>query len=1173
MSATMAPDRNFQQALTDSAGRFAIHFAAGTGDYLVHVSASGFRFFRKRVQRVLSDTAIGIDIKLASEATRLTAVRVQAQRERPDRRGDPAADVGAAEWLPEGVFASVAPDEEGSLAAIGNAVPGATARPDGLSVLGLEGSQSSVALNGLAFGGSGLPRDADVQVHVTTSTYDPSRGGFSGVQTSVELSPGRAFVRRRAHLTADAPPLQGRSAVGDQPGQRFTSLNGSIGGSGELVQNKWYYNSALQVSRRGADVTSLFTAGEAALRALGVAPDSVARLMQLLKAAQLPVTSADVPGTAISQAMSFVTRLDHAPYKPGTSEPAAETWNVNVYGNVADDQAQAFSPSAAPTRGGRHRSVFAGGQLNYSRFFGDVLNDSRSALSIHSDNGTPYLRLPTGSVLISSSLPGGDDALSRLTFGGNGALDYSQRRWTWEAINETQWYAKRIPHRLKLTAGTRLDGYFQTTPEDLLGTFNYPSLDALAVGRPSSFSRTVSAPVRTGGEWSGFVALGDYWRMTPSLQLLFGARIEGNRFNTALAENAAIASVFDASTTHAPNTVHVSPRLGFSWYFGHEPGGSSVRYNAIARQTLWPAMMLRGGIGEFRGFLPPTLLADASDANGLPGGISRVTCIGAATPPPQWEDYVSSSGAIPTTCMNGAPSSFTDAAPSVHLFERSFDAPRSWRANLSWVRTIGSVGLMLDGVYSLNLNQPSMIDLNLAGAPKFTLADEDNRPVFVTPSAIVAATGELSPIEARVTPSFGRVVSSRSDVRSRSRQITATVTSQEFSRVYYSLSYTLADMRAESRGFDGATFGAPSFLERAPGDFDVRHQLAASIGASLPHKMNVALYGRVMSGLPYTPRIIGDVNGDGLANDRAFIFNPARAGDDVLASGMRSLLAAAPSQARACLSDQLGRPAQRNSCRGPWSASLNARIGLINRGGVTRRGFNAVLHITNLLGGLDQLLHGSEQLQGWGAGALPDPTLLVVRGFDPTSRRFRYEVNPRFGSTHATQQLARIPFRVTLDLNFDLGVPIVKQQAIKLLSPGRRGRAGPRMSPDSMATQLKRQVPDLYDAIIGESDSLLISRDQLEALRTAQAGYRARVDSLWKATTTILADMSDEYDADRAMYLIDDATERAWLIARDELPVLETILSPLQMRLAPWIVAALKQSLGKKKVGVRFFTF
>jgi hypothetical protein len=180
VSATRAPDRAFLQATTDSTGRFAIHFTEGTGDYLIHVSAIGYKTFRQRLTRAPGDTALSIDVKLSPAVTQLAAVKVQARKERP-RRTD-TDNVGADEQQQEGVFAALAPDQEGNLTALAHAIPGASARGDGLSVLGLSGSQSNTTLNGMAFGGASLPRDARVGVTVATSTYDPSRGGLRGGQ-------------------------------------------------------------------------------------------------------------------------------------------------------------------------------------------------------------------------------------------------------------------------------------------------------------------------------------------------------------------------------------------------------------------------------------------------------------------------------------------------------------------------------------------------------------------------------------------------------------------------------------------------------------------------------------------------------------------------------------------------------------------------------------------------------------------------------------------------------------------------------------------------------------------------------------------------------------------------------------------------------------------------------
>ncbi|MEO8562281.1 MAG: carboxypeptidase-like regulatory domain-containing protein [bacterium] len=1172
VSATRAPDRMFLQARTDTAGRFSIRFDSGTGDYLIHATAVGYKASRKRLTRAAGDAALTIELKLTPTVTQLGAVKVVARAQRPARDDDAGRTVGASEQQVEGVYSALAPGDEGNLAAIANAVPGATSHADGVSVLGLGGDQSNATLNGMAFSGPGLPRDAQMSVRVATSSYDPARGGFSGAQSSIELSPGSRFYRRNSHLTLDAPQLQAVGPVGEQLGKRYASVNASIGGSGELVENRWYYNNALQISRRQSDVASLLSVGADALRAAGVAPDSVLRLRQLLTDAHVPLGDSRVPGSAITQALSFVSRIDHARFKGNSYEPAPSTWNVTLYGNHVGERAEGLSVVSAPSRGGERTALSLGVQANYSRFVRNVLNDTRTGLSVEREAGTPYLRLPSGTVLVSSLLPSNAAAFTTVAFGGNGALDVARRAWTWETINETHWYPTTKSHRLKLTLSSRFDGYSRSAPEDLLGSYGYASLADLAAGQPSSFSRTLAAPTREGGEWSGFVALGDYWRATRSLSLMFGARLEGNRYLTDLAENTAIASAFGASTAHAPEHVHASPRLGFTWYFGKTPRGMGMRVSSVALRNFAPTMVLRGGIGEFRGLLAPSLLSEASVANGLANGLARLTCIGTAVPAPSWDGFLSDPQNIPTTCAGGAPSTFTDAAPTIRLFDRTFDAARSWRANIYWGRSIGNFGVSVEGVYSLNLNQPGIVDLNFGGTPKFVLADEGERPVFVSPSSIVAGTGIVSPVESRTRPDFGRVVSSRSDLRSTSRQLTVTMAPDYFGRLYYSLAYTLGDMRSDARGFDGAAFDDPTRLDRGPGNFDVRHQIIASLGADLFKGTNISLFARMSSGIPYTPRVSGDPNGDGLLNDRAFVFDPVATSDASLAAGMHTLLDGAPDQARACLREQLGHAAARNSCRGPWTAMVNARVGLYNRYGNTKRRISAALNLTNPLGGLDQLLHGGSDLRGWGSSALPDPTLLVVRGFDPAARRFRYEVNQRFGSAASSAQLARAPFRVTLDMQFDLGVPIVKQQAIKLLRPGRGKESGPRLRADSMAKFLDGQVVDIYERIMRESDSLLISRDQMDSLKAAGSRYRVRMDSLWMASTTQLAAMDDDYDANRAMHLIDDATEQAWILDRDELPTLARILSPLQMRMAPW-VPALQQSVGKKSVGIRMFRF
>jgi hypothetical protein len=1040
----------------------------------------------------------------------------------------------------------------------------------GISVLGLNSAQNRTTLNGMAFGGAGLPRDAQVQVRLATSPYDPSRGGFSGAETAVELSSGGPFLLRRAHLTLDAPALQSGGLLGDPASQRFTAASGSIGSSGEAVENVWYYNGALQVARRSSRLASLFSVNDPALTQLGIVPDSVRRLRQALDAAHLPLDEVSGPANATSQSVVYAVRIDHEPYLPGTFDPAPSTWNISLFGNLQDDRAEAAAPTAAATTAGRNTALFTGGQANYSRYVGDVLNDARMGVSVRHERGSPLWALPAAVVRLTPDVVSEGGAAADLTVAGSGEMARTVHEWTWETINETQWYLRGTPHRLKVALETRLDGYSRTPGENRAGTFVFPTLAALGAGQPQSFSRLLSAPTRSGTEGSAYVALGDYWRVSPALEVLYGFRLEGNRFTSKPAENAAIASGFGVATSHLPNTIHASPRIGFTWTDQRSTRQSGSSVSNYALQTTGGPTTIRGGVGEFRDALAPALVADVEPAVG--DGGTRLSCVGDAAPIPDWTAYRSTPETIPSACLSGATRQFTDTAPGVRFFDRDYTSPRSWRANLTVSRVIGPFSLSLEGIYSLNRNQGSMVDLNLRDAPLAALVTDGGRPLFVSTTGIVPTTGAVSPVEARRMSAFGPVLSMRSDARSTSRQLTVAVTPSDRRRTYFSVAYTLGDVKEDARGFDRPTFYAPFLRETAAGDLDVRHQIIAAIGAPLPYGMHLGLFGRFMSGLPFTPLIGSDVNGDGLVNDRAFIPAQSNTTDQRLAAGMADLLASGPDQARRCIASQLGRPAERNSCRGPWTATVNARIGILNHTSFTSRGYSATLSVANLIGGIDQLLHGSARLQGWGGGAMVDPTLLTVRGFDPSQSRFLYDVNPRFGSTRSAQSGVRVPFRITLDVNIDLGVPMEKQQAVRLLDPGRRNRETGRLSADSMVTLLQRQVPDLYTAILREPDSLLISPTQVEQLRAAQVGYRKRMDALWRSAGERLAALGERYDADAAMYTIDEATEQAWLLNRDELAELEKILSPIQMQLAPW-VPRLRQAIGKKRVGIRLFSF
>jgi len=238
--------------------------------------------------------------------------------------------------------------------------------------------------------------------------------------------------------------------------------------------------------------------------------------------------------------------------------------------------------------------------------------------------------------------------------------------------------------------------------------------------------------------------------------------------------------------------------------------------------------------------------------------------------------------------------------------------------------------------------------------------------------------------------------------------------------------------------------------------------------------------------------VAGDVNGDGFWNDRAFVFGPAQA-DDNGRAGMNALLAGAPARIRECLTRQLGRIVGRNSCEGPWTTTWNAaavlnpqRLGWENR-------VQLSLSFTNVLAGLDQALHGDSRLRGWGEPGAVDPTLLTVRGFDAAESRYRYAVNPLFGSTRGTLPTVRRPFSVTLEARVELGRDLTAQAVDQLIAVRKSGR----VTLDRLKGELLQSVFNPVRGLVQARDSLTaITSEQVRALSVLERRVTAEQDAI-----------------------------------------------------------------------------
>ena len=125
---TRGPDRLTQTDTTDASGNFSVRFEQGTGDYLVYVSAPGYKSARRRVQRETSETEFVANFSLGRDLALLDTVKVRAQKPvRASNATNPTQlETGSPEkWL-NGINGLIPPTIAGDLNAIAGTMSNVT---------------------------------------------------------------------------------------------------------------------------------------------------------------------------------------------------------------------------------------------------------------------------------------------------------------------------------------------------------------------------------------------------------------------------------------------------------------------------------------------------------------------------------------------------------------------------------------------------------------------------------------------------------------------------------------------------------------------------------------------------------------------------------------------------------------------------------------------------------------------------------------------------------------------------------------------------------------------------------------------------------------------------------------------------------------------------------------
>jgi outer membrane receptor for ferrienterochelin and colicin len=563
------------------------------------------------------------------------------------------------------------------------------------------------------------------------------------------------------------------------------------------------------------------------------------------------------------------------------------------------------------------------------------------------------------------------------------------------------------------------------------GEYRFASVDDFRAYRPSSYFR----PFEEGGgiaranfdvaEWAVYVQ--DEWQVNPKLTATLGLRYDQQSFRDSPTPVVDVERAFGFETGFAPtDNNNISPRVSLAY----DLNGDGRR-------------VLRAGAGLFYGTVPGVVGGNVLQTE---RPILEVNCTGSiidgdpdAPPSPAgFRDWSIDGFGNPITCADAGAS----GVPVHTLWSSDFEVPEHFKANLGFEMLVGNrTQLSADLVFSQSNSMYTVRNLNLREA-QFTLVGEGGRRVFTPIDQFDPtggnATGSLRNLE------FGNVLVNYNDGRARSFNFTFNAQHNLSDAIQLRGSYTWTkawDNSPYSCCTASEGFTSPSIGIFGPNDvggigdydkgwgvssFSREHTFIFSGFADLPYGIQLSALWRSQSGRPWSVVGDDDLNGDGVQyNDRPFIFAPEDL--PVVDEADREIYAEILEEF-SCIGDHVGSILDRNTCRFPWTHTLDTRLS---------KSFNTVndqrlelqLDAFNVLNGLGRLFcdESAEDVDftsgvcGWGRwtgifGA--DTDLYTPASFDRDTREILYEVNPTFGTEDLLGANLLLQFQLQVGLRY-----------------------------------------------------------------------------------------------------------------------------------------------------------
>jgi hypothetical protein len=522
--------------------------------------------------------------------------------------------------------------------------------------------------------------------------------------------------------------------------------------------------------------------------------------------------------------------------------------------------------------------------------------------------------------------------------------------------------------RHRVTAGTKNEFYRirNLFAQNSYGVWEFSSLDSLASGTASRYQAGVGlgGPIDArfdAGQLAVYVQ--DRWQASDRFVLTGGIRLDVPFVFDKPEENPSVLATYGRRTDRVPSgNVQWSPRIGFNW----DRGGDRRE-------------QLRGGVGVFVGRPAFVWIGNAFQNAGT--GLAQLTCVATGAVP---RFTTETAAAAPGACANGATAARTG---DIALLSENLRFPQFARASVAYDRRIGNAWVAsLEAMYTRAMSTFFYTNRALAGPQG---VDRNGRVVYGT----IAPTGVSSPA---LVGERRNVIDVQNASKDYSYSVTAALNRRFTNWFEAHASYTYEQARdiqsltssvATSNWRFGRAIAGDQYsqnLDRSR--FELPHRVVAYGTFSFSTRTDASIIYLGRSGSNYDfvyggSGGVGDLNADGAqGNDLIYIPADVARDSEIRFSGFSPIPGADNSPAAQaqriaeqrsalerfitstdCLTRQRGRIMTRNSCRSPWTNTVNLSIRQALPA-VRGQSFSVQLDVFNFL----NLLNGD-----WGQQPLP----------------------------------------------------------------------------------------------------------------------------------------------------------------------------------------------------------